>query len=79
MALLYRRTLGIEKFYQRHKNLRLNAPAPTSINQQRLTDLTYIRVKNEWHYLSVVLGAFSRKVIGWSLGHHKTAELTLKA
>lgn len=79
VTTLYRRTPGIEKFFLRHKNLKLKAPAPTSINQQWVADLTYIRVKSDWYYLAVVLDVFSRRVIGWSLGPHKTAELTLRA
>lgn len=68
VTTLYRRTPGIEKFFLRHKNLKLKAPAPTCINQQWVADLTYIRVKSDWFYLAVVLDVFSRRVIGWSLG-----------
>ena len=32
VAKLYRRVPGVERFYQRHKNLRLNMPAPTGVN-----------------------------------------------
>jgi len=79
VTTLYRRIPGIEKFYLKHKNLKLKAPRPTCINQQWVADLTYIRVKNEWRYLAAVLDVFSRRVIGWSLGPNKTAELTLRA
>ena len=76
---IYRRIPGIERFYERHRNIRLNQPAPTGLNQQWVADLTYIRVGNEWRYLAAVLDAYSRKVIGWSLGSRKTADLTLRA
>ena len=76
---VYRRIPGIERFYERHRNIRLNQPAPTGLNQQWVADLTYIRVGNEWRYLAAVLDVYSRKVIGWSLGSRKTADLTLQA
>ena len=36
-------------------------------NQVWIADITYIRLKGELVYLAVVLDAFSRKVVGWSL------------
>lgn len=79
VTTLYRRIPGLEKFYSRYQNLKLNAPPPTGIDQQWVGDLTYIKVGREWRYLAVVLDVYSRRVIGWSLGTYKTAELTLKA
>ena len=76
---VYRRIPGIERFYERHRKIGLNQPAPTGLNQQWVADLTYIRVGNEWRYLAAVLDVYSRKVIGWSLGSRKTADLTLRA
>ena len=38
------------------------------INQLWIADITYIRLRSEFVYLAVVLDAFSRRVIGWSLG-----------
>jgi putative transposase len=51
----------------------------TDIDQLWVADLTYIRLPREFVYLAVVLDAFSRRVIGWSLDRHLTTELTLKA
>jgi putative transposase len=39
----------------------------TGINQLWVADITYIRLETEFVYLAVVLDAFSRRVIGWSL------------
>lgn len=44
---VYRRSPGIERFYERHRNIRLNQPAPTVLNQQWVADLTYIWVGDE--------------------------------
>ena len=50
-----------------------------TINQLWVADITYIRLRTEFVYLSVVLDAFSRKVIGWALGRTLEAELAIAA
>ena len=42
--------------------------APTAVNELWVADITYIRLRNEFVYLAVILDAFSRKVVGWALG-----------
>ena len=49
------------------------------LNQLWVADLTYIRLRGEFVYLAVVLDVFSRRVVGWNLGHHLHSELTLAA
>ena len=39
----------------------------TGINQLWVADITYIRLKTEFVYLAIVLDAYSRKAVGWSL------------
>ena len=51
----------------------------TGVNQLWVADLTYIRLKEEWVYLAVVLDAFSRKVVGWELDRNLTARLPIAA
>lgn len=79
VATLYRRIPGMARFFGRHQNLRLDLPPPTAIDQVWVGDLTYIRVGGQWRYLAVVMDLYSRRVIGWSLGERKTADLTLRA
>ena len=52
---------------------------PAGINQLWVADITYIRLRQEFVYLAVVLDAFSRKVVGWALGRSLTARLPLLA
>lgn len=78
-ARIYRRLPGLERFYYRYRNLRVDLPPPSGADQQWAADLTYIRVRGDWCYLAVVLDIYSRRVIGWSLGRNKTAELTGRA
>ncbi len=51
----------------------------SSINQLWVADLTYIRLLEEFVYLAVVLDAYSRKVVGWSLGQQLDAGLAVAA
>jgi transposase InsO family protein len=52
---------------------------PMAINQLWVADITYVRLSEEFVYLAVVLDAFSRRVIGWSLADHLQASLALEA
>jgi len=52
---------------------------PTAVNQLWVADITYIRLREEFVYLSVVLDAYSRRVIGWALGRTLEAELAITA
>lgn len=49
------------------------------VNQLWVADITYIRLLREFVYLAVILDAFSRRCIGWSLGNTLEGELTLTA
>ncbi len=51
----------------------------TGLDQLWVADITYIRLAEEFAYLAVVIDAFSRKVIGWSLERHMQASLVLTA
>ena len=52
---------------------------PKVINQLWVADITYIRLRQEFVYLAVVLDVFSRKVVGWALDRTLTARLPLLA
>ena len=75
----YAKPARLKLFYQDIENKRLSVDKPSSINQQWSGDLTYLKVGNNWHYLAVVIDLYSRRVIGWAFGKHKTLTLTLKA
>ena len=38
-----------------------------SPNKAWVSDITYVKVGREWHYLTVFIDLFSRKVVGWDL------------
>jgi putative transposase len=51
----------------------------TGIDQLWRADITYIRLETEFVYLAVVLDAFSRRVIGWSLDRNLEDDLAIAA
>jgi putative transposase len=65
-------TLPIYPNLARHTKL-------TGLNQLWVADITFIRLRNEFIYLAVVLDAYSRRVIGWDLGRTLQAELAIRA
>ncbi len=42
-------------------------------------DISYVRVKQKWLYLAVVMELYSRKVIGWSMSSRINAKLVCDA
>ncbi len=75
----YRKPAKVKFFYKEIENKRKNIEKPNTVNQQWSGDITYLKVGARWHYLAVVIDLYSRRVIGWAFGKHKTTELTLKA
>jgi putative transposase len=55
---------------------RFTPPAPDRL---WVADITQQRTDEGWLYLAVVLDAFSRRVVGWSMADHLRTELVLDA
>jgi transposase InsO family protein len=51
----------------------------TGIDQAWVADITYLRLVREFAYLAVLLDAYSRRVVGWSLSRSIDAALALAA
>jgi putative transposase len=51
----------------------------TGVGQLWVADITYIRLREEFVFLAVILDAFSRRVIGWALDRSLEDQLTLAA
>jgi len=64
--------------YRLYPNL-ARTVVPMATNQLWVADITYVRLAEEFVYLAVVLDAFSRRAIGWSLASHLPASLALAA
>ena len=48
-------------------------------NQLWVADITYVPTSSGFLYLAVVLDAWSRKIVGWSMANHLRTELVLDA
>lgn len=44
-----------------------------------VSDLTYVRVRDKWCYVCLLINLFNREIIGYSAGKNKTAELVYEA
>ena len=51
----------------------------TNVDQLWVADITYIRLREEFVFLAVILDAYSRRVIGWALERTIEDDLTLRA
>jgi len=51
----------------------------TGLDQLWVADITYLRLREEFAFLAVVLDAFSRRVVGWALEVHLRAALAVAA
>ncbi|WP_115826861.1 DDE-type integrase/transposase/recombinase [Xenorhabdus cabanillasii] len=52
---------------------------PACPNTRWCGDITYIRTKSGWRYLAVVMGLFSRCVVGMAISSSPDAELVCRA
>ena len=74
-----KRIPGLKQFQARGKNLRRSEPSASQLNQIWVGDVTYLKVKGQWHYLATVMDVYSRRILGWSLGKDRTVSLTSRA
>ena len=70
------RAPGLRRFLSSGENLRSDGAVPDKQNKVWVADVTYLRVKKQWHYLSVIMDLYSRRVVGWSLDTKRTTEVT---
>lgn len=78
-STLYRCSKGLQQFFQKTGNLRLEEPVPVRTDQIWVGDLTYLRLGKRWRYLATVMDLFSRRIVGWTLSRKRTIEITLRA
>jgi putative transposase len=64
--------------YAVYSNLAVRLPL-TGINQLWVADITFVRLREAFLYLAMVMDAYSRRVVGWELGEDLRAELALRA
>jgi putative transposase len=64
--------------YAVYSNLAARLPL-NGINRLWVADITYVRLREVFLYLAIVMDAYSRRVVGWELGEDLRAELALGA
>lgn len=79
----------VRKTFKATTNSKHNYPvAPNSLNRNFtasapnkvwVSDITYIRTKCGWVYLTVFIDLFSRLVTGWAISHSLSHEMVLEA
>jgi transposase InsO family protein len=47
------------------------------IGEKWVSDITYIRVGNDWNYLTTIMDLADRKIVGWALSDDMTTENTV--
>jgi putative transposase len=57
----------------------LRGLVPSGLDQIWVADITYIRLREAFAYLAVILDGFSRKVVGWALAPDLDASLAVEA
>lgn len=50
-----------------------------SYSEVVVSDLTYVKVGNNWNYICLMLDLYNREIIGYAAGKKKDAKLVLKA
>lgn len=65
-----------EKLIKNHLNRTFNREQPM---EALVSDLTYVKVANTWHYVCLFIDLFNREIVGYSAGKNKDANLVSKA
>lgn len=78
-ARLYRQSKVARRAFYASVSFRHDTTQASAPNQIWVGDVTYLKVADQWRYLSVVMDRHSRRILGWSLGDRRDAALTGRA
>ncbi len=70
------RSAGLKRYLATGDNLRPDGDVPLAVDKVWVADVTYLKVKGVWRYLSVIMDLYSRRIISWSLDQNRTAHVT---
>ena len=49
----------------------------SNLGEKWVSDITYIRVNDDWNYLTTIMDLADRKIVGWSLSEDMTTQNTV--
>ena len=49
----------------------------SQLGEKWVSDITYIRVNDQWNYLTIIMDLADRKIVGWTLSEDMTTENTI--
>ena len=75
----FRVTTQRDALHRRAPNLLAGDFKATQTNDKWLSDITYIPTQEGWLYLAGIQDAFSRRIVGWSMGERLTKALVCDA
>ncbi len=78
-AVRKRRTTNSEHAFPRYPNLLQLRPPVQRPDEVWVADITYVRLKNEFVYLAVLMDVYTRSIRGWHLARSLDQTLTLTA
>ena len=73
------RTTQVDKSARIAPNRLATASPPNAPGQQLVSDITYLRTKQGWLYLSIIVDLFSRAIVSWDLSDSLAAQSVGKA
>ena len=73
------RTTKADKTARIAPNHLAEACAPNAPGQQMVSEITYLRTKQGWLYLSIIVDLFSRAIVGWDLSDCLAAQSVSRA
>jgi len=75
----YKSTTNSNHQYGVSENLLDQNFNPKKENQVWSTDITYLKTRQGWVYLAIVMDLYSRKIVGWAMSKRMTASLIKRA
>lgn len=67
---------GRQSDKENHLNRKFSASKP---NEKWVSDTTQVKTRKGWLYLAMIMDLYSRRIIGWSMGHRNTERLAIDA
>lgn len=75
----FKRTTDSDHAFNIAPNLLQQDFTASGPNQKWAGDITYVWMREEWVYLTVIIDIFSRRVIGWAIRNRMKQDLALRA